>query len=39
MLEGNIVSKVRLNPATGEILIKGQETFVREVAGLSRAGG
>ncbi|HOL06166.1 MAG TPA: hypothetical protein PLM23_09240 [Syntrophorhabdaceae bacterium] len=31
VLDGKIVSKMRLNPATGEILPKGQEVFVNEV--------
>jgi hypothetical protein len=32
MLEGKIVAKVRLNPATGEILIKGQNPFVQKLS-------
>jgi hypothetical protein len=32
VLEGEIVSVIRLNPATGEILPKGQEILVYEVA-------
>lgn len=32
VLDGKIVSRMRLNPATGEILPKGQETMVYEVA-------
>jgi uncharacterized membrane protein YkoI len=32
VLDGKIVSRVRLNPATGEILSKGQETLVYEVS-------
>ena len=31
VLDGKIVSKIRLNPATGEILPKGQEVPVQEV--------
>lgn len=30
-LDGKIVAKVRLNPATGEILTKGQKTFVQKL--------
>jgi len=29
---GNIVSRIELNPATGEILAKGQEVFVQQVS-------
>jgi hypothetical protein len=32
MLEGKIVAKVRLNPATGEILTKGQQAFVQKLS-------
>ena len=32
VLEGNIVSKIRLNPATGEILPKGLETLAYTVS-------
>jgi hypothetical protein len=32
VLDGKIVSRVRLNPATGEILCKGEETLVYEVS-------
>ena len=31
-LEGKIVAKVRLNPATGEILTKGQKGFVQKLS-------
>jgi len=31
-LEGKIVAKVRLNPATGEILTKGQNPFVQKLS-------
>ena len=31
VLDGKIVSRMRLSPATGEILPKGQETMVYEV--------
>jgi len=31
-LEGKIVAKVRLNPATGEILTKGQQAFVQKLS-------
>jgi hypothetical protein len=31
-LEGKIVAKVRLNPATGEILLKGQKAFVQKLS-------
>jgi hypothetical protein len=31
-LEGKIVAKVRLNPATGEILTKGQKAFVQKLS-------
>ncbi|MEM3421868.1 MAG: hypothetical protein QW315_06410 [Candidatus Hadarchaeum sp.] len=31
VLEGNIVSKIRLNPTTGEILPKGQKAFTPQV--------
>ena len=30
-LDGNIVSRIELNPATGEILAKGQDIFANEV--------
>jgi hypothetical protein len=30
--EGKIVAKVRLNPATGEILTKGQQAFVQKLS-------
>ncbi len=32
LLDGKIVSKVRLNPATGEIMPKGQDVMVQEVS-------
>lgn len=32
LLEGKIVAKVRLNPATGEILLKGQKAFVQKLS-------
>ena len=31
VLNGTIVSRVKLNPATGEIMIKGQDVMVREL--------
>uniref|UniRef100_A0A7C3UZM4 PepSY domain-containing protein n=1 Tax=Desulfobacca acetoxidans TaxID=60893 RepID=A0A7C3UZM4_9BACT len=31
-LEGKIVAKVRLNPATGEILTKGQNPFIQKLS-------
>ncbi|MGQ9921362.1 MAG: hypothetical protein ACUVRZ_08530 [Desulfobacca sp.] len=31
-LEGKIIAKVRLNPATGEILTKGQKGFVQKLS-------
>jgi len=32
MLEGKIVAKMRMNPATGEILIKGQNPFIQKLS-------